>query len=148
MATTKQQDRTATSNTGFTSDEKAAMKERAAELKRQQNRDSGEADLQAKITALTGSDKATAEAIDRIVKRVAPALEGRTYYGMPAWAKDGKVLLFFQPASKFGTRYATIGFNDGSQLDEGNLWPTAWGVTVLGAKDEARLTEIVTKAVG
>lgn len=148
MATTRKQDRTATANTGFTAEEKAAMKERAAELKRQQNRDSGEADLQAKIAALTGSDKANAEAIDRIVKQVAPGLEGRTYYGMPAWAKDGKVLLFFQPASKFGTRYATIGFNDGAQLDEGNLWPTAWGVTDLGAADLARLTEIIRQAAG
>ncbi len=124
------------------------MKERAAELKRQQNKDSGEADLQAKIAALPGSDKASAEAIDRIVKQVAPGLEGRTYYGMPAWAKDGKVLVFFQPASKFSTRYATIGFNDGAKLDEGTMWATAWGVTDLSAKDVARLTEIIKQAVG
>jgi uncharacterized protein YdhG (YjbR/CyaY superfamily) len=148
MATTKKQDRTATSNTGFTADEKAAMKERAAELKRQQTKASGEADLEAKIADLTGSDKASAEAIDRIVKQVAPDLEGRTYYGMPAWAKDGKVLVFFQPASKFGTRYATIGFNDGAKLDDGAMWPTAYGLTDLGAKDEARLTEIIKQAAG
>ncbi len=148
MATTKKADRTATTNSGFTADEKAAMKERAAELKRQQNKADGEADLQAKIAALPGSDKAMAEKLDAIVKRVAPDLEPRTYYGMPAYAKDGKVLLFFQPASKFGARYATLGFNDGAALDDGTMWPTSWGLTDMTAADEKAVAELVKQAVG
>ena len=148
MATTKKADRTATTNSGFTADEKAAMKERAAELKRQQNKADGEADLQAKIAALPGSDKAMAQKLDAIVKRVAPDLEPRTYYGMPAYAKDGKVLLFFQPASKFGARYATLGFNDGAALDDGTMWPTSWGLTDMTAADEKAVAELVKQAVG
>ena len=148
MATTKKADRTATTTTGFTADEKAAMKERAAELKRQQNKADGEADLQAKIAALPGSDKAMAEKLDAIVKRVAPELESRTYYGMPAYAKDGKVLVFFQPASKFGARYATLGFNDGAQLDDGTMWATSWGLTELDQAGEARVAELIKQSVG
>ena len=148
MATTKKADRTATTNTGFTSDEKAAMKERAAELKRQQNKADGEADLQAKIAALPGPDKDMAEKLDAIVKRVAPELESRTYYGMPAYAKDGKVLVFFQPASKFGARYATLGFNDGAALDDGTMWATSWGLTELDQAGEARVAELIKQSVG
>ena len=133
---------------GFTAEERAAMKERAAELKRQQNKADGEADLQAKIAALPGSDKAMAQKLDAIVKRVAPDLEPRTYYGMPAYAKDGKVLLFFQPASKFGARYATLGFNDGAALDDGTMWPTSWGLTDMTAADEKAVAELVKQAVG
>ena len=147
MATTKKADRTATTNTGFTADEKAAMKERA-ELKRQQGKADGEADLQAKIAALPGPDKSMAKKLDAIVKRVAPDLEARTYYGMPAYAKDGKVLVFFQPASKFGARYATLGFNDGAALDDGTMWPTSWGLTDMTAADEKVVADLVKKAVG
>jgi len=148
MATTKKADRTATTNSGFTADEKAAMKERAAELKRQQNKADGEADLQAKIAALPGPDQSMAQKLDAIVKRVAPDLEPRTYYGMPAYAKDGKVLVFFQPASKFGARYATLGFNDGATLDDGTMWPTSWGLTDMTAADEKAVAELVKQAVG
>jgi len=148
MATTKKADRTATTNTGFTADEKAAMKERAAELKREQGKADGEADLQAKIAGLEGTDKSMAKKLDAIVKRVAPDLEARTYYGMPAYAKDGKVLVFFQPASKFGARYATLGFNDGAALDDGTMWPTSWGLTDMTAADEKVVADLVKKAVG
>ena len=125
MSTKNSEDESA----GFTAEERAAMKERAAELKRQQNKADGEADLQAKIAGLPGPDQSMAQKLDAIVKRVAPDLEPRTYYGMPAYAKDGKVLVFFQPASKFGARYATLGFNDGATLDDGTMWPTSWEMT-------------------
>jgi uncharacterized protein YdhG (YjbR/CyaY superfamily) len=137
-----------TKNTSFTKEEKAAMQERARELKAAKEGADGEADLLAKIADMPKADRDIAERIHAIVKATAPDLVSRTYYGMPAYAKDGKVLLFFQPASKFKARYATLGFNDGAALDEGTMWPTSWGLTELTAADEQRVAELVTKAVG
>jgi uncharacterized protein YdhG (YjbR/CyaY superfamily) len=137
-----------TKNTSFTKEEKAAMQERARELKAAKEGADGEADLLAKIAEMPKADRDIAERIHAIVKATAPDLVSRTYYGMPAYAKDGKVLLFFQPASKFKARYATLGFNDGAALDEGTMWPTSWGVTELTAADEQRVADLVKKAVG
>ena len=137
----------------WTDDEVAAMKERAAELKRAKKRaKSGdqadpEAELLAKIAELPDADRVLAQRIHEIVQAEAPVLTPRTYYGMPAWAKDGKVLCFFQPASKFKSRYATFGFNDDATLDEGAMWATSWALTKLTKADEARLAELIRKSV-
>ena len=152
-ADTNETTRTATKAESFTDDEKAAMKERAKELKAEARRakagkGDGEADLLAKIAALPDADRKMAERIHAIVKQTAPDLESRTYYGMPAWAKGGKVLCFFQPASKFKARYATFGFNDDALLDDGSMWPTSWALTKLSAADEKQIAELVKRAVG
>ena len=145
--------RTSTKAESFTDEEKAAMKERAKELKAESRRSKagkgdGEADLLAKIAELPDADRAMAERIHAIVRETAPGLEPRTYYGMPAWAKNGKVLCFVQPASKFKARYATFGFNDDALLDDGSMWATSWALTKLSAADEKRIAELVKKAVG
>ena len=145
--------RTSTKAESFTDDEKSAMKERAKELKAEARRakagkGDGEADLLAKIADLPDADRVMAERIHAIVKETAPDLESRTYYGMPAWAKGGKVLCFFQPASKFKARYATFGFNDDALLDDGSMWATSWALTKLSAADEKQIAALVKKAVG
>ena len=136
---------------GFTAEEKAAMKERAKELKAaarvDKNRAEGESDLLAKIAEMPDSDRVMAERIHAIVKANAPDLTPKTWYGMPAYAKDGKVVLFFQSAQKFDARYATLGFNDTANLDEGTMWPTSFALKELTAADEARIGELVKKAV-
>lgn len=126
------------------------MKERAAEVKaaRRRSKADSEADLLAKIAELPEPERKLAERIHALVKANAPELSPRTWYGMPAYAKDGKVLCFLQPASKFNTRYSTFGFNDVAQLDDGSMWPTAYAITDLGPAEEARLTELVKRAVG
>ena len=130
---------------GFTADERAAMKEHAQELKTTARRGpraakaDGEGDVLAKIAEMPEPDRARAERIHAIVKASAPALSPRTWYGMPAYAKDGKIVCFLQPAQKFKTRYATLGFNDVANLDEGTMWPTAYALTELTAADEARI---------
>ena len=133
---------------GFTAEEKAAMKERAQELKasRRKGKADGEADLRAKIEEMTGSDREMAERIDAIVKEVAPHLEPRTWYGMPAYALNGKVLCYFQSAAKFKARYATFGFDESARLDEGSMWPTSWALTKLTKADERRIADLVRKA--
>lgn len=131
---------------GFSAEERAAMKERAAELKRGKNKADAEADMLAKIAELPDADRALAERLHALVAENAPHLEAKTYYGMPAWAKDGKVLCFFQPAEKFKTRYATLGFNDIATLDDGTMWPTAFGLTTLTPADEARIADLITRA--
>jgi uncharacterized protein YdhG (YjbR/CyaY superfamily) len=136
---------------GWTDEELAAMKEHAKELKAAARRGAaeadGEADVLAKIAEMPESDRAMAERIHAVVRSTAPDLVPRTYYGMPAYARDGKVVCFFQPADKFKARYATFGFNDAANLDEGAMWPTSWALTKLTAADEARIGDLVKKAV-
>jgi uncharacterized protein YdhG (YjbR/CyaY superfamily) len=131
---------------GFTAEERAAMKERARELKAPGA--DGEQDVLAKIAELPEPDRAMAERLHAIVKEAAPALAPRTWYGMPAYALDGKVVCFFQSAQKFKTRYATIGFSDSAHLDDGAMWPTAFALTKLTSKEEAKVRALVKKAVG
>jgi uncharacterized protein YdhG (YjbR/CyaY superfamily) len=136
----------------FTDEERAAMKERAQELKLEAraNRDraDGEKDLLAKVAEMPAPDRAMARKLHAIVIANAPALLPKTWYGMPAYAnKDGKVVCFFQGASKFNARYATFGFNDTANLDEGNMWPTAFALKALTATEEARIVALVKKSV-
>ncbi len=137
---------------GFTDEERAAMKERAGELKAAGRRGSraakadGESEVLAKIAEMTEPDRAMAERIHAVIKASAPSLSPRLWYGMPAYAKDDKVVCFFQPAQKFKSRYATFGFNDDANLDEGTMWPTAFALTKLTAANEARIRAIVKKA--
>ena len=139
---------------GFTDEERAAMKEHAQELKTAARRGpraaraDGEGDVLAKIAEMAEPDRVMAERLHAIVKASAPALSPRTWYGMPAYAKDGKIVCFFQPAQKFKTRYATLGFNDAANLDEGTMWPVAYALTELTAADEARIGALVQKAAG
>jgi uncharacterized protein YdhG (YjbR/CyaY superfamily) len=136
---------------GFTDDEKAAMRERAREAKaeaRGASKAEGERDLLAKIREMRGPDRAMAERVHAIVTASAPALEPKTWYGMPAYAKDGKVVCFFQSAQKFKARYATFGFSDQASLDEGALWPTAFALKELTAAAEATIAALVKKSVG
>jgi len=133
---------------GFTADERAAMKERARELKAAARAEEGESALLAKIAEMPESDRSMAERIHAIVKASAPALTPKTWYGMPAYAdKDDKIVCFFQSADKFGARYATFGFNDSANLDEGGMWPTAFALKALTADDEAKIAALVKKAV-
>ena len=138
---------------GFTEEERAAMKERAQELKGEARRGSrakkedGEADVLAKIAAMPDPDRAMAERIHAIVKANAPALSPRTWYGMPAYAKDGNVVCFFQSGRKFKTRYATFGFSDKANLDEETMWPVAFALKELTATDELRIGALLKKAV-
>jgi uncharacterized protein YdhG (YjbR/CyaY superfamily) len=138
---------------GFTAEERAAMKERAQELKAEARRGpradkaDGESDVLAKIAEMQGPDRAMAKRLHAIVKASAPALWPRTWYGMPAYAKDGKVVCFFQSAQKFKARYATLGFSDQANLDEGAMWPTSFALTKLTAAEEARISALVKKAV-
>lgn len=129
---------------GLTAEERAAMKEHLQDLK--SGKTEGEDAVLAKIAAMKGSDRAMAERIHAIVKANAPGLEPKTWYGMPAYAKDDKVVCFFQSAAKFKARYATFGFNDKANLDDGNVWPTAFALKALTAADEARLAALVKRA--
>jgi uncharacterized protein YdhG (YjbR/CyaY superfamily) len=140
---------------GFTEDERAAMKEHAKEMKASARRSGSktaqadaEADVLAKIAEMVDSDRVLAERLHAIVKETAPELAARTYYGMPAYAKDGKVVCFFKPAKKFKVRYAELGFNDAARLDDGDMWPTAFALTELTPGVEARIADLVKKAVG
>src|SRR3712207_2006760 len=138
---------------GFTAEERAAMRERAKELKAEErankNRAAGERAVLAKIAEMRGQDRAMAERLHEVVKASAPELSPKTWYGMPAYAnKDGKVVCYFQSAEKFNARYATLGFNDAANLDEGAVWPTPFALKELGAAEEARIGELVKRAVG
>jgi uncharacterized protein YdhG (YjbR/CyaY superfamily) len=126
----------------FTDEERAAMKERAQEL-----RADGESDVLAKIAAMQDRDRAMAERLHAIVKDSSPALSPRTWYGMPAYAKDGKVVCFFQSAEKFKTRYSTLGFSDAANLDKGAMWPVAFALKELTPTEEKRIRELVRKAL-
>ena len=132
---------------GFTDDERAAMKERAHELKAGAGKADGERDVLAKIAAMRAPDRAMGKRLHAIIKASAPALSPRLWYGMPAYAKDGKVVCHFQDAQKFKTRYATLGFSDEANLDEGGLWPVAFALKELTPAEEARIVALVKKAV-
>ena len=132
---------------GFTAEERAAMKERARELKAEAQRTDGERSVLAKIAEMPETDRAMAERLHEIVKASAPALSPKTWYGMPAYAKDGKVVCFFQSAQKFNARYATFGFSDKANLDEGAMWPTSFALTELTSTEEERIGALVKKAV-
>ena len=137
----------------FTDEERAAMKERAREERAAARRGprrgkaAGESEVLAKIAEMPEPDRGLAERLHALIRASAPDLSPRTWYGMPAYAKDGKVVCFFQSAQKFNTRYATLGFNDVAHLDEGTMWPTAFALTELTAADEARIGALVKKAV-
>jgi uncharacterized protein YdhG (YjbR/CyaY superfamily) len=139
--------RTATSSKGFTAEERAAMKDRAQELKAEAAKADGEKALLAKIAEMKGTDRDLATRIHAIVTAAAPTLSPKTWYGMPAYAKDGKILCFFQSAEKFDARYATFGFSDEANLDSGIMWPTSWALTKLTAAEEKKITALVKKAV-
>ncbi len=141
---------------GFTAEERAAMKERAEELRSQKGRTKGAAKAAAELQDLLDAiaklpddnDRALAERLHVVITEAAPQLAPKTWYGMPAYALDGKVLCFVQPASKFDTRYTTVGFNDVAKLDDGQMWPASFAVLSLGAAEQKRLTELVQRAVG
>jgi uncharacterized protein YdhG (YjbR/CyaY superfamily) len=145
---------TSRTSKGFTAEERAAMKERAQELKAETRRGAragkadGESDVLAKIAEMPEADRALAERFHAIVKASAPALTPKTWYGMPAYAKEGKVVCFFQSAHKFKSRYATFGFSDAASLDKGAMWPTSFALKELTAAEEAKIKALVKKAVG
>jgi uncharacterized protein YdhG (YjbR/CyaY superfamily) len=138
---------------GFTKEERAAMRERARELKAEaranEKRAQGESDLLAKVAEMRGPDRTMAQRLHEIVKANAPALTPKTWYGMPAYADEaGKVVCYFQGAEKFGSRYATLGFGDAADLEEGAVWPSSFALKELGAAEEARIGELVKRAAG
>jgi uncharacterized protein YdhG (YjbR/CyaY superfamily) len=138
---------------GFTDEERGAMKDRAKELKSTARRGSSgakadESDMLAKIAEMADSDRAMAERIHAVIKASAPELTSTLWYGMPAYAKNGKIICFFQPAQKFKSRYATLGFNDPAKLDDGAMWPTSYALTELTDADEAKIAKLVKKAAG
>jgi uncharacterized protein YdhG (YjbR/CyaY superfamily) len=139
--------RTQKSGTGFSAAERAAMKERAQELKAEARKADGESALLAKIAEMPKADRALAERVHAIVKANAPDLMPKTWYGMPAYAKGDKVVCFFQSADKFKSRYATFGFSDQANLDDGAMWPTSFALQKLTAADEKRIAALVKKAV-
>jgi uncharacterized protein YdhG (YjbR/CyaY superfamily) len=136
---------------GFTAEERAAMKERAQELKAEarasKDRAEGERDVLAKIAEMSEPDRGMAKRLHAIITDSAPGLSPKTWYGMPAYAKDGKVVCFFTPAEKFKARYATLGFNDAANLDDGAMWPTSFALKELTAGDEAKIAALVRRAV-
>ena len=132
---------------GFTDEERAAMKERAREQKAEAQRADGERAVLAKIAEMSEPDRTMAERLHAIIKDSAPVLSPKTWYGMPAYAKDGKVVCFFQSAQKFKSRYATLGFSDEANLDEGFMWPTSFALKELTATEEAKISALVKKAV-
>jgi uncharacterized protein YdhG (YjbR/CyaY superfamily) len=135
----------------FSDDEKSAMKERAKEAKAEARRGAdnaqGERDVLAKIAEMPAADRAMAERIHALIKAAAPDLSPKTWYGQPAYAKDGKVICFFQSSAKFNTRYSTLGFSEDANLDDGTMWPTSFGLTKLTAAEEATISALVKKAV-
>jgi uncharacterized protein YdhG (YjbR/CyaY superfamily) len=134
-------------STGFTAEERAAMKERARELKREAQRADGEKDLLDKIAEMPKADRAIAKRVHALVTAAAPDLAPSTWYGMPAYKRDGKVLCFFQSADKFKSRYATFGFTDEANLDQGPMWPTSFALVELNEAEEKKITGLVKKAV-
>jgi uncharacterized protein YdhG (YjbR/CyaY superfamily) len=132
---------------GFTADERKAMRERARELKAAKNKAEWESEVLAKIAEMPEADRAIAERLHELIKDTAPMLSPKTWYGMPAYAKDGKVVCFFQSAHKFKSRYATFGFNDTAHLDDGAMWPTSFAVKELTPQAEATIVALVKKAV-
>ena len=133
-------------NAAFSAEERAAIKERVKETKAAADKADGESALLAKIAEMQEADRAMGKRIHAVIKANAPTLSPKLWYGMPAYAKDDKIVCFFQPAQKFKTRYSTLGFNDAAHLDEGTMWPTAFALTKLTAADEARIGALVKKA--
>jgi len=135
---------------GFTDEERAAMRERVKEMRARprSGKADGERDVLAKIAAMPPSDRVIAERLHALIKASAPALTAKTWYGMPAYAKDDEIVCFFQCADKFKTRYATLGFSDSAKLDEGRMWPTTYALVELTAAEEERITALVKRAVG
>jgi uncharacterized protein YdhG (YjbR/CyaY superfamily) len=146
-AKTGAQRATGKASKGFTAEERAAMKERVRELKASARSADGERDMLEKIAEMPEPDRVMAERLHALVQATAPALAPRTWYGMPAYAKDGDVICFFQSAEKFKSRYATLGFSAKANLDEGAMWPTSFALTELTAAEEARIRELVKRAV-
>jgi uncharacterized protein YdhG (YjbR/CyaY superfamily) len=142
---------TSAKSKGFTADEKAAMRERAKELKAESrasaDRADGERDLLAKVAEMPAPDRVLAKRLHALITATAPELAPKTWYGMPAYTKNGKIVCFFRAASKFGSRYATFGIEEEAHLDDGAMWPTSWALTKLTPADEARIAAIVKKAV-
>ncbi len=142
-----------TSSETWTDEERAAMRERAKEAKaasrggKRADKGDGEGEVLAKIAEMPEPDRIMAERLHAVIKASAPSLSPRTWYGMPAYARDGKVVCFFQAADKFKSRYATFGFNDDAKLDDGTMWPTSWALTALTAADEKRIAALVKKSV-
>ena len=132
---------------GFTADERAAMKERAQELKAEAAKADGEGALLAKIAEMKGTDRVMATRLHALITAAAPALSPKTWYGMPAYAKDGKIVCFFKSAEKFDSRYATFGFEEAANLDEGAMWPTSFALKELTATGEKKISALVKKAV-
>jgi uncharacterized protein YdhG (YjbR/CyaY superfamily) len=150
MSTKRTTERTSASgkkSKGFTPEERAAMKERAQELKAAKSKAEGESAVLAKIAEMPPADCALAERVHVIVKASAPDLSPKTWYGMPAYAREGKIVCFFQSADKFKSRYATLGFNDSANLDDGAMWPTAFALKELTAAEEAKIGALVKRAV-
>jgi uncharacterized protein YdhG (YjbR/CyaY superfamily) len=141
----KQPAKSTDKSAGFTAEEKAAMRARARELK---DRTDGETAVRAAIAGMSPSDRTIAKRLHELIKATAPDLSPKTWYGMPAYAKDGKVVCFFRDAGKFKERYAMLGFNDSAKLDDGSMWPVAFAVKKLTAADEAKIRALVKKAVG
>lgn len=133
---------------GFTPEERAAMRERQKELKAEAKREEGEQTLLAKLAEMPKPDRVLAERIHEIVTEIAPELAPKTWYGMPAYEKDGDVIVFFQSADKFNARYATLGFNDSANLDAGEMWPTSFALRTITDTEEKKIRALVKKAVG
>jgi uncharacterized protein YdhG (YjbR/CyaY superfamily) len=138
---------TGKTSTGFTPEERAAMRERARELKAAANEAEAEQDVLAAIAKMSGSDRAMAKRLHTIIKDSAPGLSPKTWYGMPAYAKDGKIVCFFRDTDKFKERYAMFGFNDAANLDKGSMWPVAFALKELTAADEKKIVALVKKAM-
>jgi uncharacterized protein YdhG (YjbR/CyaY superfamily) len=148
MAETKPTKKRTQKSTGFTAEERAAMKERARELKAAANKEEAERDLLAKIAEMPKADRVMAERLHAIVRDTAPDLSPKTWYGMPAYANDdGKIVCFFKSADKFKSKYATLGFEEAANLDDGAMWPTSYALTALTDKEEAKIRALVKKAV-
>ena len=152
MATAQKTTSGAADAKSFSAEEKAAMRERARELKAEarsrDERAEGERDLLAKIAEMNDSDRTMAERLHAAITKAAPELAPKTWYGMPAWAREGRLVCFFKPAAKFSSRYATFGFEEAARLDEGTMWTTSFALTKLTPADEAKLVALVKKAVG
>ena len=135
------------STKGFSAAERAAMKERAKELKAEAAKADGEKALLEKVAEMKGTDRAIATRLHKVITAAAPSLAPKTWYGMPAYAKDGKIVCFFQSAAKFDSRYATFGFSDEANIDQGAMWPTSWALKDLTAAEEKKIVALVKKAV-
>jgi uncharacterized protein YdhG (YjbR/CyaY superfamily) len=147
MATTTKNTTKDRASSGFTAEERAAMRERAREIKAQGEKADGERDLLAKIAEMPPADRAIAERLHAIVTAAAPGLVPKTWYGMPAYAKDGKIVCFFKSADKFKSRYATLGFEEAANLDDGPMWPTSFALKELTAACETKIRALVKQAV-